>query len=104
MATQLIDNHEASRYELVAEGEVVAIEDYVLDGEQIDLVHTEVFEGHDGKGYARILVAEVLADLRRRGLAVLPSCPYVAKVIREHPEDYLDLVPLEARERFELPR
>jgi hypothetical protein len=34
---------------------------------------------------------------------VLPFCPYVRKVIAENLSQYLDLVPVEERERFDLP-
>jgi hypothetical protein len=33
----------------------------------------------------------------------MPVCPYVRKVIAEHPEEYLDLVPSDARAEFDLP-
>jgi predicted GNAT family acetyltransferase len=103
MATQLVDAVDARRFELVVDGEVVAFEDYRLDGDVIELVHTEVVEGHDGQGHARVLVEAVLAEVRTRGLAVLPFCPYVAKVIRQHPDRYLDLVPESVRAEFDLP-
>lgn len=96
------DNTERHRYELVEEGAVVAFEDYALDGERIDLVHTEVAEGHDGRGLARQLVEAVLVDVRARGLQVVPSCSYVAGFIAKNPAEYLDLVPEDERARFGL--
>jgi hypothetical protein len=53
---------------------------------------------------AKQLVTRALQDARSRGLAVLPFCPYVRKVISENPEQYLDLVPVRDRARFQLPR
>jgi predicted GNAT family acetyltransferase len=103
MTVTVIDNKDMNRYELLEDGVVAAFEDYELRGDRIAFVHTEALEGHEGKGYARTLVDEVLADARRRGLGVLPRCPYVAKVIARNPEAYLDLVPLDARAEFELP-
>jgi predicted GNAT family acetyltransferase len=97
------DNMDRSRYELVVNGEVAAIENYELRGDRIALVHTEVFGSHEGQGLARALVEEVLADVRRRGLGVLPECSYVRKVIAEHAKQYLDLVPSDARAEFDLP-
>jgi len=103
MASVVRNNAARHRYELSDGEEVVAIEDYDVRGENIALVHTEVFAGHEGKGYARTLVEEVLADVRAQGLGVLPECPYVRKVIAEHPADYLDLVPSAVRAKFRLP-
>jgi hypothetical protein len=34
---------------------------------------------------------------------VLPECRYVARLIAKQPQDYLDLVPAEARGRYALP-
>ena len=33
---------------------------------------------------------------------MLPFCPYIAKFIREHAEEYLDLVPEAERAQFNL--
>jgi len=82
---------------------VVAFENAELRGDRIAFLHTEVLEGNEGKGYARTLVEEILAEARRRGLGVLPYCSYVAKVIRDKPDAYLDLVPGDARAEFDLP-
>jgi hypothetical protein len=34
---------------------------------------------------------------------VLPLCPFVRGYIAGHPDDYLDLVPEDQRENFQLP-
>lgn len=102
MSTTVSDSPEKSRYE-IREGDALAgFVAYQLSGDTIDLLHTETESGFEGKGVAKQLVAETLDDARRRGLAVLPSCSYVRKVIGDHREDYLDLVPQEQRERFGL--
>ncbi|HEY3259270.1 MAG TPA: GNAT family N-acetyltransferase, partial [Pseudonocardiaceae bacterium] len=54
-----------------------------------------------GRGLAGQLVQHALDDTRRRGLAVLPFCPYVRGFIARHPE-YVDLVPQAQRDRFGL--
>jgi predicted GNAT family acetyltransferase len=43
-----------------------------------------------------------LDDARTRGLSVRPYCPYVATFIREHAQEYLDLVDEGDRARFDL--
>jgi len=97
------DNIEQSRYELVVDDTVIAVEGYELRGDRIALVHTEVAQGHEGKGYAKALVNDVLADIRGRGLGVLPECDYVRDLIAKNPEAYLGLVPADARAQFGLP-
>ena len=68
---------------------------------QISFVHTETDPAFSGRGLAKQLVTAALDDVRSRGLAVLPFCPYVKKFIAENP-DYLDLVPAAQRGRFGL--
>jgi hypothetical protein len=99
----VIDNTDAHRYELIDDGEVVAVEVYELRGDRIALVHTEVLQQRQGKGDARALVDAALADARRRGLGVLPDCSYVRRMIEQHPDEYLDLVPADVREHYRLP-
>ena len=102
MTTTVRDNPEQSRYEIHDGDQLAGFTDYKLTHGRIAFIHTEVFPDFSGRGLARQLVGEELEDARRRGLAVLPFCPYVRKVIAASPEQYLDLVPADERERFEL--
>jgi predicted GNAT family acetyltransferase len=103
MPTTARDNAEASRYELLDGQAVAGWIDYRLDGGAITLTHTEVDPDHRDQGVARALAVHVLEDARERGLAVLPQCPYIARLIAKDPATWLSLVPAEARARFDLP-
>ncbi|WP_026343074.1 GNAT family N-acetyltransferase [Nocardia sp. BMG111209] len=103
MSTDIRDNPTAHRYEISADGTLAGFAEYELSGGTIDFTHTEIDSAFGGRGLAKQLVAEALADARRRDLAVLPHCTYVRKVIAEHPDDYLDLVPAATRAEFGLP-
>jgi predicted GNAT family acetyltransferase len=97
------DNTALNRFEILDGDELGAIAEYELRGDVIAFTHTETMPGHEGRGVARRLVTAALADVRSRGLEVLPFCPYVRKVIADHPDEYLDLVPAGARAKFDLP-
>jgi predicted GNAT family acetyltransferase len=97
------DNPDESRYEIYDGAELAGFSAYQLGAGQISFTHTEVFPAFGGRGLARDLVTSELEDARRRGLAVLPFCPYVRKVIAESPAAYLDLVRRQDRARFGLP-
>ena len=88
MSTAGVMRHlpETSRYEWVVDGQAVGIVDYHRDGDRIDLHHTHTAPAHRSQGIASRLVASVLADVRARGLHVVPSCWYVAEYIDAHPE------------------
>jgi uncharacterized protein len=78
-----------------AAGGAVAFAAYALHGREIVFTHTEVPAALEGHGVGSRLARAALDDARRRGLAVVPRCPFIAAYIRRHPE-YRDLVP-EAR-------
>ena len=103
MTTIVRDNPEKHRYEVYADEQLAGFSEYRLGRDEIAFTHTEIGEGFSGRGLARKLVADELADSRRRGLAVLPFCPYVRRVIVDNPDRYLDLVRAEDRARFKLP-
>lgn len=104
MGPTVRDNTDLGRYEICVDDRVVGFGEYKLGPGRIAFLHTEVDEEVSGQGLARQLVVGALADVRRRGLAVLPFCPYVRRVIADSPGEYLDLVPEKDRARFGLPR
>ena len=100
MTTAVRDDPARHRYEIAEDGTVVGFVSYRIDGEVIDLVHTEIDPDHGGRGLAGQLMAATLDDARRRGFSVLPHCPFVARYIDDHAADYLDLVPAGRRAEF----
>lgn len=61
----------------------------------------EVHERFEGQGLASRLVGNALGELRERGVAVLPYCPFVRAYLLKHP-DLHDVVPESDRARFGL--
>ena len=95
------DNPAASRYELHVDGDLAGFVDYQLRGKVISLIHTEIEPAFQGAHLATILARFSLDHARKRGLAVLPYCPYISSWMRKHPE-YADLVPEDRRADFGL--
>ena len=81
----------AHDYELTVDGVRAGHLSFVEDAGTVVLTHTVVDDAVAGQGLAGTLTREVLDDLRARGLAVVPQCPFVAAWIGKHP-DYADLV------------
>lgn len=96
------DNPAEQRFEVRLDGEVVGFLRYDDRGAAVLLTHTEVDERFEGRGLGSTLIREALDALRSRGVGVLPYCPFVRGYIQRHAE-YVDLVPPERRERFDLP-
>jgi predicted GNAT family acetyltransferase len=96
-ALSLVDDRDARRYRLLADGQDVGFVEYDPVGSESILVkHTEVLPEHSGKGYGSEIVRRVLDDVRGRGLTVIPICPYALNFVRRHPE-YHELVRAELR-------
>ena len=56
----------------------------------ISIYHTETPDQHRGNGHALKMVERGIADARREGNRIIPSCSYVAAQFRRHP-DWADL-------------
>ena len=85
MEYQLVNNEAAKQYEIHLDGLVPKIE-YIKAGEKIFLSHTEVPKGLEGRGIGSTIVRLVLEDIKKKGLTLIPLCPFVAGYIQKHPE------------------
>ena len=85
------DNADERRYEARVGSDVVGFMTYRQSDGRMKLIHTEVDPSVEGEGVGSELVAWALEDIRRRGLALVPFCPFVLAYLRRHPE-HSDLV------------
>jgi predicted GNAT family acetyltransferase len=85
MTSSVRDNIALARFELDADG-VTAFMNYRLDGDVIRLEHTETPPQARGRGIASQLTAGVLEIVRKRGLKVVPRCPFVRAYLAQHPQ------------------
>jgi uncharacterized protein len=88
---RVVDHPSAGRYEAFLDGRLAGVAEYRLAPGVITFVHTEVDPAFEGRGVGGRLATWALDDVRGRGLAVRPRCPFIAAFIRRHPE-YADLV------------
>jgi len=80
------------RYEIWTDGRLAGYTQYVLRGERIAFLHTEVKDSYDGMGLGSRLASVALEDARARGFMVMPFCPFIANFIERHLDEYRDLV------------
>ena len=85
MTADIHDNAAAHRYEKIVDRHA-AVATYSLAGDTITFIHTVVPEALRGRGIARELVEFALADVRARGLRVIPQCEVFDAYMRKHPE------------------
>ena len=101
MTTMVADNPASSRFEITVDGELAGFVDYRKDGDEYAIPHTRIYTQYEGRGLGSELVSEALNEIAARGGTVLPYCPFVPKVIRDHPE-FVALVPEDKRDMFGL--
>lgn len=79
------DNIDRHRFELV-EDDHLAFAEYRIDGDVMTFTHTIVPPEIGGRGVGGRLISAALAQVRQRGLKVVPQCSFVAAYIQRHPE------------------
>jgi predicted GNAT family acetyltransferase len=96
------DNVERKRFEIDLGDGSFAFAEYNLLTGKIMFTHTEVPEAHGGEGLGTSLIRAGLAAARKRGLKVIPICPFFAAYMQRH-EEVQDLLDDSWRTRFGLP-
>lgn len=90
MPNAIRDNTARSRFELEADG-ITVFMNYRLSRNVISLDHTETPVAARGRGLASQLTQGVLDEVRKRGLKIVPRCPFVRSYVDRHPQ-YGDLL------------
>lgn len=85
------DNPEAHRYEVFVDDELAGFAEYHDTPGVRTMYHTVVDPSFGGRGIGGKLAAAALDDVRAKGLAVVPTCPFIAGFIQRNP-DYADLL------------
>lgn len=82
---EIRDEDDARRYALVVDG-LTAVVTYNLVQGGLMVTETLVPQALEGRGIASRLARHVLADVKTRGLVILPVCPFFAAYLKKHPE------------------
>jgi predicted GNAT family acetyltransferase len=85
-APTVTDDEAAQRYVASIDGALAGTIEYVVKYGRLALIHTEVLPAYEGRGVGGTLVRFALDDARRRGLRVIPTCPFVRSYVEAHPE------------------
>jgi len=86
MTATVANNPAESRYEVVVDGELGGFLAYELGDGVVDLQHTVVMPSHRGQGLGGLLAERAFEDARTESRKVIPSCPFIAGWVPEHPE------------------
>ncbi len=81
---------DASRFEAVVDGVVAGQIELRTRGDVVELIHTSVGSGYEGRGIASQLVRVASDHVRASGLRIAPVCSYATAWLDRHP-DYDDI-------------
>ena len=84
-SADVIDNTDASRFELRADGWLAELV-YRIRGDRLVLVHTEVPVELEGRGIGGRLVTAAVDRAAREGLTLVPLCPFARDWLERHLE------------------
>lgn len=93
------NNLTESRFDIYERRRVIGFLQYEMRGEQIWLTHTEFCPRFEERFFPESLIRDILDDIQRQHLAVLPFCSLVRHFIASHTQ-YLSLVPAEELHQF----
>lgn len=85
-SVQVVDNREASRYEMTLDGISIGYIDYRISGDVIVMSYIQIEPEFGGRGFGGRLTQAALDDARGRKLTVVPTCPFIVDYVRNHPE------------------
>lgn len=86
------NNSDKSRFELEIDDAVAFIEYKIGKSGAMYLIHTEVPGMFEGQGVGHKLVRESLEIAEKEGIKVMPLCPFVRAFMKNHQEDYQQLL------------
>lgn len=101
LRTAVRDNMKLSRFELYVDGDNIGHLQYETRQGQIWLLHTTIEQRFKRSRLDNYFIGNVLENLHRRRLAVMPFCPTVRGYLAGHPE-WATLIPASERSRFRL--
>jgi uncharacterized protein len=84
-SADVIDNTDASRFELRADGWLAELL-YRIRGGRLVLIHTEVPFELEGRGIGGRLVSAAVDRAAREGPTLVPLCPFARGWLERHPE------------------
>lgn len=77
----LLNNQEASKFDLYLPGKLVASLHYTIDEEEVMFIYCEAIETLEAARHCRELMTRSLKDVRNRHMRVTVTCPIALKFL-----------------------
>ncbi|MBS7229602.1 N-acetyltransferase [Flavobacterium psychroterrae] len=86
-----LDEKQHGGFQLIEKDKKIGEMVLSISGTILTVYHTEVDEEFNGKGYAKVLLDEMVAYVRKHKYTVKALCPYVFAQFTRHPDEYADI-------------
>lgn len=74
--------------QLFSDGNKAGKMDISVENGKLRVFHTEVNPEYEGRGFAKLLLNQLVSYASENNLRIIPLCPYVHAQFKRHPEEY----------------
>lgn len=86
-----IDNLGKGEVQVFKNGAKAGKMDILVKRSMVTVYHTEVSPAYGGRGFAKLLLDQLVSYARANHFKIIPLCPYVSKQFSLQPENYEDV-------------
>jgi predicted GNAT family acetyltransferase len=87
----VIDNNGSGEVQLFDNDIKAGKMDIAITNGKLTVFHTEVSPEFEGRGFAKVLLNQLVSYAKANELKIIPLCPYVNLQFRRHPAEYEDV-------------
>ena len=86
-----LDEKKHGAFNLYEDGSKIGEMVISLKDDKLTVDHTGIEPAAEGKGYAKLLLEDMVKYSRENNLKVIALCPYVHAQFKKHPDTYADI-------------
>lgn len=86
-----LDEKKHGAFNLYEDGNKIGEMVISLKDDKLTVYHTGIEPAAEGKGYAKLLLEDMVKYSRENNLKVIALCPYVHAQFKRHPDTYADI-------------
>ena len=87
----VLKNNAYGEVELFSDDKKVGKMDIAVSDGKLTVFHTEVDSKFEGRGFAKLLLNQLVSYAKENGLKIIPLCPYVNAQFVRHPDEYAEV-------------
>lgn len=89
--TVVLNEQQKGEVQLFSDDKKAGLMDIKVSGDTLTVFHTEVDPAYEGRGFAKLLLSQLVTYARENNLKIKPLCAYVHLQFRRNPEEYKDV-------------